>query len=358
MKKLIQFSLIISILFISSCVEDNFERKGDFSVSISILNVDNGGRISDASQPKSILISIKDQEGEFVYNKSKLPLYKFGDEYITENLQFDLGDYSVEEFLVLDSLDSVIYLTPIEGSEFAEFVRNPLPYSFSIGENGLTEVELEVIASDLGAVSQYGYASFSFKTVEVLIIQPDSIKGKDAIFSKIVPDKNFGNIEDMHLYAWTQGGILNVNRIAIDFDLNDIPDNVQIDSAFLQLSFNSSSGYMHGLGLSGHHGENSFLVKKILEPWHEEGITWGTQPETSTDNMVIVPDSDVLDQNYRINVSGIINDLHQNPDMGFGFMIMHQFEEAYKATFLASSDHPDKEKRPKLVVHYHSLITD
>ena len=84
-----------------------------------------------------------------------------------------------------------------------------------------------------------------------LILQPDGAKGKDAVFSLIVPDNNYGTLKDIHLYAWTQLGVLNVNRVAIDFNLSSIPVGATVDSAFLSLFFNKTSGYG-----TQHSGEN------------------------------------------------------------------------------------------------------
>ncbi|MFX0009681.1 MAG: hypothetical protein ACFE9R_05150 [Candidatus Hermodarchaeota archaeon] len=76
-----------------------------------------------------------------------------------------------------------------------------------------------------------------------LILQPDGAKGKDAVFSLIVPDNNYGTLKDIHVYAWTQLGDLNVNRVAIDFDLSSISTGAIVDSAFISLFFNKTSGY-------------------------------------------------------------------------------------------------------------------
>lgn len=362
MKKLnFLFVILLSILLTSSCDkeeqgEGDQESKGSISLSYSISPVKGEliSKSSEESAPKAIIISIKNSKEEFVLNMSKLTLIKFGDGYCTEHVELAVGDYTIEDFLVLDANDSVIYLTPKIGSEFEKFVPHPLPISFSVTADFTTKVILDVISSHLGCAEQFGYAVFSFNILNSLIIQPDSVAGKDAVFGKIVPDNNYGDIQDIHLYAWTQGGILNVNRVAIDFGLSIIPEGVVIDSAFLSLYFNSTSVYLEAIPVDGHYGDNSFVIDKITEPWEENSITWNNQPSVSSEYQVYVEDTEDITSDFEnIDISDIIIDSYKNPDSSFGLMLRHNVEEPYKVTFIASSDHPDKSKRPKLTIFYH-----
>ena len=83
----------------------------------------------------------------------------------------------------------------------------------------------------LGAIT-----SCSLKRSYLMLTPVDSQRG-DAVFSLIVPDNNYGNLEDIHIYSWTQDGFLNVNRVVIDFNLDTISSRAKIDSAFLSLYY-------------------------------------------------------------------------------------------------------------------------
>ncbi len=352
------FKPLVFLSFLSivtlSCKEDNSEISGgNLNFNLSITTLDNGGRTEGTTSPSAILLSVKDSDGSYIFNQQKFAIYKVGGEFLTENLEFNIGSYTIEDFIVLDSADSAIYLTPKTGSEFSDLVSNPLPIHFTINSNEITEIVMDVIPADLGVASQFGYATISFNIVQVAIIQPDSIAGKDAIIGSFLPDTNFGEREDIHLYAWTQSGDLNVHRIVMDFHLSNLPSESVIDSAFLSLHFNTTSKYLDALGLEGHSGENSFTVEKITQEWHEQSVTWNNQPTTSDVNKISVPDSDDGTKDYKINVSSIISDLYNNPESGFGLMLKYQFEEPYKVIFLASSDHPNPALRPKLTIYYH-----
>ncbi|MEQ8580768.1 MAG: DNRLRE domain-containing protein [Marinoscillum sp.] len=348
----------LMLLFLSvailSCKEDNSGiSEGNLSFTLSVTTGGTNGRTVESASPKAILLSVKDSDGLYIFNQQKFPIYKIGDEYLTENLQFNIGSYTIEDFIVLDSVDSAIYLTPKTGSEFEELVSSPLPIHFTINSNEVTEILIDVIPADLGDVSQFGYATISFNVVHVAVIQPDSIAGKDAIIGSFIPDTNFGEREDIHLYAWTQGGELNIHRVVMDFQFSNLPSGSIIDSAFLSLHFNTTSKYLDALSLDGHSGENSFTIEKITQAWHEENVTWNNQPTTTAVGKITVPASESITMDYKINVSNIITDLYENPESGFGLMLKHEVEEPYKVTFLASSDHPNPALRPKLTIYYH-----
>ncbi|MCA0362978.1 MAG: DNRLRE domain-containing protein [Bacteroidetes bacterium] len=181
-----------------------------------------------------------------------------------------------------------------------------------------------------------------------LILQPDATKGKDAVFSYIVPNNNYGNSESIHLSAQTQNLELNVSRFAVDFDLSSIPAGAKVDSAFLSLYFNKTS--MYG---SNHNGENDFLIQRITSRWEESNITWKTQPNSTNISQVLVPKSTNPNQDFKnIDVKNIVQDMINDKNNSFGFMLKLRKEEPYRVLLFASSDHPDESLRPKITVYY------
>ncbi|MBS2100293.1 DNRLRE domain-containing protein [Carboxylicivirga linearis] len=182
----------------------------------------------------------------------------------------------------------------------------------------------------------------------VLNLQPDGETGKDAVFSKIKPDNNYGDLKDIHLYAWTQNGGTNINRVAIDFDLSAIPQEAQIDSAFLSLYFDDDSNYG-----TEHKGDNSFMIQRITSDWDESTITWNTQPNTTEVNQVNVSSASLPTQDFTdIKLTDLIIDLFENKDNRHGLMLKLENEVVYKLLLIASSDNPNETIRPKLDVYY------
>ena len=55
---------------------------------------------------------MKDSLGNYVLNQEKIELIRIGDGYITKELEFSVGAYTIEDFIVLDEAETAIYLTP------------------------------------------------------------------------------------------------------------------------------------------------------------------------------------------------------------------------------------------------------
>jgi hypothetical protein len=171
--------------------------------------------------------------------------------------------------------------------------------------------------------------------------------GKDAIVEKLYPEQNFGNESYLAATAWTNDGNFNTSRVLIEFDLTDIPSLTQIDSATLTLF------WINYENLTGQTGENVFSISKITENWQEDLVTWNSQPSISTENTVIVPKSISEQQSYlNIDVTGLVQGMINNPNENYGFMLKLNEEFPYKLVIVASSDHSDESKHPKLVVYY------
>ncbi len=185
-----------------------------------------------------------------------------------------------------------------------------------------------------------------------LIVTPVNSERGDALFGLIVPDNNYGKLEDIHIYSWTQGGKLNVNRVLIDFNLNEISTIARIDSAYLSLYFNPTSTYDKIIANDGNQGQDSIIIQRVISDWHERDVTWNKQPETTKENQVIIAKLENTRADYiDINVTGIIQDMVKNKDR-YGLLIRHYNEVPYNVVFFASSDHPDKTLHPKLRIYY------
>lgn len=119
-------------------------------------------------EPEAIIISIKDSQGEQIYAMEEINLVRIGDEYVTQAIELSPGTYTIEDFIVVDSVDVALYLTPKEKSDLAELVSTPLPHVFTVASAKTNNVVLDVIDADLGKAAAFGYATFSFQVVNTL----------------------------------------------------------------------------------------------------------------------------------------------------------------------------------------------
>ena len=250
--------------------------------------------------------------------------------------------YRISEESSNFQIDSLSGLLSVLDSASFDFELNPsLTVTIRVNdnhENSLSaETEITIQLTNVIEVSHYA-----------VVLQPDGENGMDALFGKIVPDTNYGLSENIHLYAWTQSGILNVNRAVIDFDLSQIPEEATIDSARFSIYFNSTSAYG-----DQHEGETDFVIQRITSEWTESSVTWRTQPSTSTDNQVFVDGAVLPTQDFiDIDLTRLISDYIQNKDNSHGLLLKLQEEAPFKKLLLASSEHPIEQLRPKLEIHY------
>jgi hypothetical protein len=179
------------------------------------------------------------------------------------------------------------------------------------------------------------------------ILQPGP-EGKDCEVFSLQPNTNYvSNL--LRGNAWTFSGVTGVERGLFQFDLSFIPPGSEVNSAYLDLyAPNSPSTEFHS-------GNNESILKRIIVDWNESTLTWNNQPPTTDLNQVVLPKSTGPYQDYvHINVTALVNDMIQNPNKSFGFMIMQQVEQIYRRMSFCSSDYPDSAKRPRLVLCYNT----
>src|SRR6056297_645393 len=159
--------ILIAIAIITSfsaCSDKELnEHKKNWAVSFGFSNEALKKNLS--ATPDAMVISIKNDASDYELYMERLELYAIGDGYITANVELLEGNYTVEDFIVVDENYSVMYLTPKEGSNLSSSVNTPLPHPFNVNAADTSNVILDVIPTNLGEAEDYGYISFSFNIV-------------------------------------------------------------------------------------------------------------------------------------------------------------------------------------------------
>lgn len=353
-KSMILAFICIAILFQCDEKENDLAKlPRSVSFNVSLDNPYTGRLSSGDSLPDAVFISIRNLEtGKLAYSLKKLMLVAFGGGYITQEIDLLEGSHSVEDFLVVNASEETIYLTPKEGSELADFVSDPLPLEFEVSTEDTSTVTLEVIPADLGEPLAYGYSNFTFDVLSTYTVQPNALEGMDAhiINRPDYIDQNFGLHPGFRSMAWTLGGVPFTGRSLIKFDLDTIPIGSEVRQARLYM-YGVNIPYIHP-GHSKLSGSNAFELLKVTSTWDESTVTWNTQPTTTEDEKILLPESDSIYQNYQIDVTNSVQLMVNDPESNFGFMIKLSNESHYRQILFGSSDFEDPLKRPKLVVTY------
>lgn len=190
------------------------------------------------------------------------------------------------------------------------------------------------------------------KSVKTIQVRADN-QSNDAILHGLssMTDVNYGHNPQLAANAWTFNKEPGIIRSLLQFDLSSVPPNAEIIKASLSLyAWDSDTG----LGRhSPRSGSNEGLLQRVTSSWDENTVTWNTQPSSTELNQVLLPPSTSPEQNYLdIDVTTLVQDMVNNREASFGFMLKLRTESVYRILNFCSSDHTDATRHPKLNIEY------
>src|SRR5687768_16821652 len=210
-KILVSCSLFLIALFINACTRDGevTPLEGSAVFTFSDEKLIPGGRETDVDVPAFILLSIEDGNGREVEANRKLELQPFGQHYITEAVSLAPGNYRLIKFLVLNSINTVIYAAPLEGASLAYHINDPLPLNFAVAQNKSTHVVPQVLTvKNDDTPENFGYTSFDFEVVNrdslVLIGANVKMKVGEILYDNVDALINIKGYDSTNKVQWTR----------------------------------------------------------------------------------------------------------------------------------------------------------
>ena len=168
MKIFSKLFLFIAIFFAGfSCDREEalIEKKGRVSFIVD-QKMSSGGREAAENTPVAIVLSAIDNSGSIVFDDEKLELLEFGQGFVTEALQLNVGAYKLTKFFVVNASNKIIYAAPMEDSGKAGQVADALPLNFSVDQSVSNEIKPQVLAvTSEDSPESFGYVSFGFDVV-------------------------------------------------------------------------------------------------------------------------------------------------------------------------------------------------
>ncbi len=144
----------------------------------------------------------------------------------------------------------------------------------------------------------------------------------------------------------------NGGRSLLNFDLSIIPGGVSVISAELNLYGRGSYGIGEAVS-HGNYGQNECYLQRITTSWIDNIVTWNDQPNTTSTNQVILPQSiDSIQDYLNINVSQLVQDMINDPNNSYGFLIQLVTESLSRSLAFCSKDFSDSAKHPQLIITY------
>lgn len=163
-------SLLLSIAILSCTNDDpgNVQNgEVEFGFDLKDISEKNFKSLdTDTITPVAIVFSIEDAVGSLVYDTEEVELYNINDSYISNSISLLDGDYSLVKFWVVDMDGNVIYASPLEGSDFAYLVNNPLPIEFAVNFDETIKLVPEVLSTVDVTPEDFGHISWFINMVE------------------------------------------------------------------------------------------------------------------------------------------------------------------------------------------------
>ncbi len=263
--------------------------------------------------------------------------------------------FDVSQCSTPSATDGKVYLIPTGGTA-------PYTYSWSTGATtqnitGIGVGYYTVTVTDNAAATASAYVLVgSMNTASTIDMQPDAALGVDAFIALKDQSDNYGDLNwatyaSFRSVRYTTGGIWYKGRSLLKFDLTSIPTNAVITTANLILD-----GVNHiTTGQS-----NASKLKRITATWTETGVTWNTQPATTTNAEISIPQTASAGENKTVDVLSHIKDMVANPVNNYGWMMIIDGEAntLLASMDFASSDYGTASQRPKLSITYYIPDTD
>ncbi len=191
------------------------------------------------------------------------------------------------------------------------------------------------------------------KSDECVRFTPNAEDGKDTFLRSLDPDVNRSLHPDFNAQTGTNNSQLVSARGIIDFELNSLPENIEIVTAKLNLfSYNSMSNGTHA-AYDG--GNNQAELRRVTEFWEEDEVTWNNQPSVTNQNMIILEETELEILDYTLDMKNMVIDYLNDKNNSFGFMIKQTDEAPYGRLIFGSSDNIDPELRPSMEVCYNII---
>ncbi|MBL7955316.1 MAG: DNRLRE domain-containing protein [Flavobacteriales bacterium] len=199
--------------------------------------------------------------------------------------------------------------------------------------------------------------SISFgQTIDQLSSTHDAVLGYHQGYSSANSNYNYAD----WFGAMSQPGNLggeNNSRSLIAFDLSAYIPGTVINQATLDLYGRGAVG-AGTVASVGNVGNNTCWLERVTSPWNDNTVTWNTSPTATSVNAVVLTSSSASSQDYLgVDVTQLVQDMINDPDGSFGFLIRLQIEDPSRGLFFCGRGFTDASKRPRLTIKYGTDIS-
>lgn len=193
MKRINYWLLAIMLIAFISCNEDKTDPNGKGEVVLSVSqslksSIKNDSDYKMTSVKKAVVTLKKDGVVLADYNQAEIAVYNMSGEYFTKKLLLLNGQYSVDEFYLVDENNTTLFATPLEGSKQAQNVSTPLPLVFNVETDKSASVNIEVLSTENLSPTDFGLSSLHISEVKTIpfFINVSELGKKELLEAEVV----------------------------------------------------------------------------------------------------------------------------------------------------------------------------
>ncbi len=237
MRKFISLSslaiMTVSIFIVTSCQKEEINQtynpniKGEISFSFPASELKSTtAEDCDMSEVVSALVTIKTSTGETTdYDATPITVYKMNGKVFTQKIALPVGDYTLEEFLLVDADGNVLFAVPKSGSEYAQFIDSPLPMSLAVEKDKSKDYLVQVLCTHGCSPEDFGLTWFVIDQVDVCCF----LLSVSELGSNTLLDGTVSITSGDYSYSQTFSSGSVPNKIYYKCDLDDYTITVEVD---------------------------------------------------------------------------------------------------------------------------------
>ncbi|WP_125154898.1 DNRLRE domain-containing protein [Clostridium rectalis] len=168
----------------------------------------------------------------------------------------------------------------------------------------------------------------------------EKIPNSDLYIAKLFPNTNFNGSH--FLNCGRNDTDLNSYRTLMYFDLSNLPENIMICEASLNLYINLNQNTSVTKPL---------IIHKLLEPFNENLVTYSTEPKFKDTPYTSLNISNEINKFIKINITSLVGEWYCNPSLNYGIVIK-SFEDKSSFVSFSSTFSDDETKFPQLELRF------
>ncbi len=173
---------------------------------------------------------------------------------------------------------------------------------------------------------------------------------KDTYAWSVEPNMTNNERVELSASSWSWTGKEGIVRSFIGFQL--LNKNVNVEKVWLRLYgiFPESSTVK-----DGHVGNNSGLVKRVVENWGAASLNWSNQPKSENTNSITTSPTSSKNEDFCIDITALYRKMMLEGN--FGLLIELENETPFNSLMFGSIENPREEKRPAIEIVYKNWTT-